>query len=189
MTKFDSSYDRDQARRLAAQLTGKNVRKEQAVSHSHAFVPASGPADAAVHFEEVPSISFQDKNSYRDQVWQKLLAWACKLTAGSRAFVCDSNGLVIADSGEQSDSSEEIPSVLAATIADLKRYREAEDSPLQLVANLGKAWVTGITVCGETHLNETDELVLGFVGQSCPALAALEKVRAVFSGKLSPQPQ
>jgi len=187
MKKFDSSYDRGQAMNLAAVLAG---RKNQ-ISMPRPGGELEPPEHVAaiegkdLGFAPPPEVSFRDEGVYRDQVWQMLLRWALDVTDSAWVYVCDTSGLVIAETGIAPQSGEEIPSILVSVLDKLKRCSQHHRLPDLLLTHLDNLWTTVLCFSGDETTAEAEGLVIGLVGEAYPMPEAIKHVGKVFKEKIA----
>lgn len=185
MSKFDSSYDRQQAKSLAQRLT--ETAEQGALASPLPITQTSAPVAISLPAIEasVPDIRFEDQDTFRDEVWHMLLDWALDASASETAFVCDANGLVICAVGKRDHSAEELASVAVTARVHLKRCSAQELAP-QLCAFQWPEWSLTMMTIGEPLPPATHpELMIGLVGPSQPEPQVLSLIGRIFKDKLA----
>lgn len=172
--KFDSSYDRDKAKRFAASLRSRSHRTEIPKPAAN-FEQGVGLPSAPV-----PQASFADADIYRQDVLNELLDWSLTTKGMARALLTDIRGLVVAERGEEGDwNTDRLAGQLAEGLEILARAREGGELPDFLVWNSGEWWI------GATRLKLPGEpLVLGLLSRYMIAPPVLSHMRELFTMRL-----
>ncbi|CAM2011041.1 hypothetical protein [Acanthopleuribacter pedis] len=150
--KFDSSYDRDKARRLVANL---QTRKNTAVLMNKEPVRNA----VALPTGGMPNLDVNDPGVYRQDVINGLLDWLLSTEGMARVMLVDQRGLVVADRGETGDwDMESLACHMIEALGLLSRVREGGHSPDMLLWQSGDWWPAAVVLP-----LEPEPLVLGVV--------------------------
>ena len=174
MKKFDSCYDRQQARNLAAQLAGKTTTVTMPRPGAIQALVAPIPA-------EPPSAGFGDPEIYRDEVWRLLLSWALELIDGISAFVCDGCGLIVAEQGDVPPHMEEIPSMVVTVLE--KTRTAAGTGASRITLQLGDHWLTAFPL--DSGAPRVDQMVIGLLSKANPSHQIINRINEVLAQKLA----
>lgn len=175
MKKFDNSYDRNQAVALARQLAG--VRRRITIPEPKVQAALDSSQTCALP----PQEGFDDRNLYRNQVWENLLNWAMTACEGLAAFVCDPSGLVIAEVGNSDESGEAMPSIVVSALGNLKRYTTDNQAPKLICMELNENWITALNI----NPSSGESLVVGLVSGDAPKLAVVRQIGEVFRERIA----
>lgn len=170
---LDSSFDHQRAVRLAQNLARKRRLSPVKASGRAVLAPLS-----ASTLEAVPAINFGDHGVYRQEVWNQLLAWACRQSGADEAFVCDERGLLIAERGDDGEAIEAISSALADALARLKPEGQHGPPPRIILVSLPHKWLNTLT-----FQSGVGQLVIGLLAARCLGTDELETLRATFEEK------
>ncbi len=187
--KYDSSYDREQATALAQKL---HRRFRQSRGIPRMVVEDEPMAARSISTTEprprpsAPSVSFDDRDVYREDVWRALLDWAIELSASRWACVSDQRGLIIAEQGDKGDlETEETASRIASAVHSLKHSTGEATVPSIVSLRASGGWITALSCPFENPSHEKSHLIISLVGSASPVAELSEKIRDVFSEKIS----
>ena len=171
--KFDSSYDRAKAKRLAEDL-------QRRFRQSEMEGPAPMDPRMSLPSSPVPDRHIDDPNVYRQDVLNDLLDWSLTTKGMARAFLADTRGLVVAERGEAGDwHMDRLACQLSEGFEVLARCREEGTPPDILVWRSGDWWL------GAAHLLLAGEpLVLGLVSEEMISPPALTHLRDLMITRL-----
>lgn len=165
--KFDSSYDRNKARRLVADLQHRK---------SQSKLKAGNGARAAVALpvSSMPAVDLNDPGIYRQDVMNGLLDWLLSTEGMARVMLVDQRGLIVAERGEQGDwDMESLACHMVEGMGLLARARAGGACLELLMWQSGDWWLAAVELA-----LEPESLVLGLVSTTALTPESLTFFRA-----------
>ncbi|PIE01051.1 MAG: hypothetical protein CSA81_13030 [Acidobacteria bacterium] len=195
---YDGSFDLSEAISLAKKLhhrfvksnytfSGKYTQSQSYFSSSDFSTPAEGDTQeipVEVHSQElpeVPEIHFDGKNMHREQAWNFLLEWAKDESQSRWAFICDDQGLIIAETAEKPDiNPDEMISNITNGIHNLSRF--GEKIPIEILAyKKGEHWISVFT-CPLSSIGA--DITVGLLSKKETSLLLLNHIQEGFKTRL-----
>ena len=186
---YDSSYDRHQAVGLARQLHRRFQKSRGILLSAHGdeseMVQPVSPTEPEPH-PRAPSVSFEDREVYREEVWKALLDWAMSLSTSRWAYVSDERGLIIAEKGDRGSlNTEETASRIANAVHSLRHSGGEIRVPRVVSLKTSGGWITALSCPFKDPSDEKSHLIIGLLGELPPVADISEKIHGVFSEKIS----
>lgn len=153
-----------------------------AVSHQDEDAPLA--KEATDELPPLPELHFNDRDVYREEVWQALLAWGSEALTANWAYVSDARGLIIASHGQISGLDEErVTSNVFSAMVDLDRCTTTEDSPKFLTFFLNGYW--HVVLCQALTRDMESWLLVGFTSRLMPRPRLLARMYSALSERLA----
>ena len=174
-----SSSDLQRAQKLSQQLFGLEKSSDRRASQLDASAApylklAGGRSEEAGQSSIESKLSLQDPPHFEG--WEPLIEWLMSQLGAESAFVVDTQGFVIATSGQSAtDGFEGMGAELCYAAEQLERVDPAAGALLWVDLEFGRRRI----VCLKANAKERDTMLLGFVGVDPDYMSSRAKLERI----------